>query len=124
MGFKRMNVLSLFPALLSKVARTAFSKAKVEKVGGDLKGDGMQNGGTLVIEKGGKVLLSFKQDNPADHVNPADVLKALGIDESVPNAVDEEVDAEGSGTGCKGACALPKKEVKCTGDVCELPKKK
>jgi len=47
-----------------------------------LKGDGLQNGGTLVITAGGKeVLVDFRQDNPADHVELSDILKALKIPE-------------------------------------------
>ena len=37
-------------------------------------------GGALVIDKGGKLLLEYKQEDAADHVNPEDVLKALKID--------------------------------------------
>lgn len=48
-------------------------------VEGDLKGDGFQNGGALVIDKKGKILLEFKQDDPAEHVEANDVLKALNI---------------------------------------------
>nr|KAG5706427.1 hypothetical protein BaRGS_032820 [Batillaria attramentaria] len=97
--------------------------AKAEKVGGDMKGDGMQNGGTLVVEKGGKTLLSFKQENPADHVDPAEVLKALGINEPVPGSGGEETGAAASAKCDGDVCAMPKKEPKCEGDVCEMPKK-
>jgi prostamide/prostaglandin F2alpha synthase len=46
----------------------------------DLKGDGYQNGGTMIITKGGeKVLLDYRQENAADHVDPDEILKALGI---------------------------------------------
>lgn len=107
LGFKRFNFFSIFPALLAKTSRAAISKSKAEKVGGDLKGDGMQTGGTLVVEKGGKTLLTFKQDNPADHVDLAEVLKALGIDGPVP---------EPSGSGASAAR-------KCEEDVCKRPKK-
>ncbi|XP_070207988.1 prostamide/prostaglandin F synthase-like [Littorina saxatilis] len=124
LGFKRFNFLSIFPAIFSKVSRAAYSKAKAEKVGGDLKGDGMQTGGTMVVEKGGKTLLTFKQDSPADHVDPAEVLKALGIDEPPPKSGG----ATAAGASCDGdVCAMPKKEEKpapkCEGDVCEMPKK-
>jgi len=34
----------------------------------------------LIVKKGGQeVLLSYRQENPADHVLNEDVLKALGI---------------------------------------------
>lgn len=108
LGFKRFNFFSVIGSLFAKKARDAYSKAKQEKVGGDMKGDGMQTGGTMVIEKGGKTLLTFKQDNPADHVDPAEVLKALGIDAPPPGK------PEGA-----SAAASPS----CDGDVCAMPKK-
>ena len=36
-------------------------------VGGNLLGNGFQNGGVLVVEKGGKTLHHYVQDGPADH---------------------------------------------------------
>ena len=50
-----------------------------------MKGDGYQNGGTFVMDKGGKVLLKYIQENPADHVEPSDVLKALNISAEAAN---------------------------------------
>lgn len=51
-------------------------KAKEKGIGGNLKGDGFQNGGTLIVSAGGKeVLLDYKQENVADHVELEDVLK-------------------------------------------------
>lgn len=44
-----------------------------------MKGDGFQNGGALVIDKNGKVLLEYRQEDAADHVDEKDVLKALGL---------------------------------------------
>lgn len=123
MGFRRLNFFSIFPAIFSKNARAAYSKAKAEKMGGDMKGDGMQNGGTFVVEKGGKVLLSFKQDSPADHVDPAEVLKVLGIDSPGPTPLEGA-----AAMSCEGdVCAMPKKEqpkTTCDDDnACQLPKK-
>ena len=47
---------------------------------GDMKGDGMQIGGTLVVSKGGEeVLFCHKQKSPGDHTNVDAVLKSLGI---------------------------------------------
>ena len=40
-----------------------------------MKGDGLQNGGVLVVEKGGKLLYSFTQVNPAEHASNDDILK-------------------------------------------------
>ncbi|KAK4292056.1 hypothetical protein Pmani_035153 [Petrolisthes manimaculis] len=108
LNFKRHGVLSLIPALVAKVARKAVQKAKELGVGGDMKGDGFQNGGLLVVAgKGKKVLYEYKQDNPADHAENADILKALGLEaEATVTGVDMKVtDLE-----CEDACALPSKK--------------
>jgi len=53
-----------------------FLKAKALGLGGDMKGDGYQNGGALVVEVGGsKTLLHYVQKEAPDHVSNADVLK-------------------------------------------------
>ncbi|ESO85158.1 hypothetical protein LOTGIDRAFT_235844 [Lottia gigantea] len=110
----RFNFFNIFPALFTKKSRDAISESKQQNVGGNFKGDGMQTGGTYVLEKGGNVLLEYKQDNPADHVDPNEVLKALGISGRVE--VDPIPKAEDSGS--KGAAAPV-----CENDVCQMPKK-
>lgn len=78
--FKRFGIFNLFTAMLTKTSRDAMNKAKAENLGGDLKGDYYQVGGTLVLSSGGsEVLLSHKQESLADHVEPDDVLKSLNI---------------------------------------------
>ncbi|XP_077991730.1 prostamide/prostaglandin F synthase-like [Glandiceps talaboti] len=85
------------------------NKAKQESISGNLSGDGMQNGGVLVINKGGdKVLLDFRQENPGDHVPLADVLKALNIEGEPPKSND------GASSG--------KPTVECNDDVCTIKK--
>jgi prostamide/prostaglandin F2alpha synthase len=88
LGFKRFGLMGLFPAVLSSAARFAANRAKQLGLGGDLKGDGYQNGGALVVGKGGETLLHYVQEGAPDHVSNADVLKALGIsaDGSIPTA--------------------------------------
>ena len=55
-------------------------QSKAEQLSGNLKGDGLQTGGTLVITKGGeKILMDYRQSNPADHVDNSEILKILGI---------------------------------------------
>lgn len=44
-----------------------------------MKGDGYQQGGTIVVDKGGKLLHKYIQENPADAIPLSDVLKALNI---------------------------------------------
>lgn len=59
-------------------------------MGGNLKGNGLQNGGTIVVEKGGKLLLKYVQTNPAEHVNLTDILKSLNINAGSHLPVDDK----------------------------------
>lgn len=80
MNYKRFNIFSIWMAVFNHRGRKGISKAREAGVGGDLKGDGFQNGGTLVVSAGGdKCLLSYIQENPAEHVELSKVLEALGI---------------------------------------------
>ena len=45
----------------------------------DLKGDGFQNGGALVVAKGGKLLYEYRQENVADHISKEEIVRAFGI---------------------------------------------
>lgn len=44
-------------------------------LGGDLKGDWVQVGGALVVEKGGNVLRHFVQTGPGQHLPNLEILK-------------------------------------------------
>jgi len=47
-------------------------------LGGNLSGDGFQNGGAIIVEKGGaKTLLTYVQKEAPDHVENEDVLKVV-----------------------------------------------
>ncbi|CAG0922505.1 unnamed protein product [Notodromas monacha] len=86
LGYKRHGYFSILTALISRAARAMISRVKQEGVEGNFAGDGLQTGGTLIVERGGKVLLDFKQDNPADHVEPAKILEILGIKSEAPSS--------------------------------------
>ena len=64
LNFKRISFFQLLPAILSAAARAARSRAKALGLGGNTHGDGWQNGGCLVVEKGGgeKPLLFYVQE--------------------------------------------------------------
>ena len=81
LDFKVMGYLELIPAILSAAARAAQGKAKALGLGGNMSGDGYQNGGCLVVEKGGgdKPLLYYVQKGAPDHVANSDVLKVNGV---------------------------------------------
>lgn len=52
-------------------------QGKAVNVGGDMKGDGLQNGGALIVGPGGKLLLSFRQEGPAEHISNSKILQVL-----------------------------------------------
>merc|ERR550519_670474 len=80
MAFKRIGYLAMVPELLKKITRDASARADLRGITGNLAGDGLQTGGTIVINKGGsEVLYLFKQTTFADHAPNEDILKALGI---------------------------------------------
>ncbi|CAB3364056.1 Hypothetical predicted protein [Cloeon dipterum] len=76
LGFKRFNWISVIAALFTRESRDAISRGKAANVGGDMKGDGLQNGGALIVGPGGKLLYSFKQDGPAEQVPNSKILEA------------------------------------------------
>jgi len=86
--FKTMSYLQIIPAIISSAARAAQAAAKSLGLGGNVDGDKYQNGGCLVVEKGGgdKPLLHYIQEAAPDHVANSDVLKALGIEGEAPAA--------------------------------------
>ena len=59
-----MSFLQLIPAVISATARAAQAAAKSLGLGGNMDGDKWQNGGCLVVEKGGgdKPLLHYVQN--------------------------------------------------------------
>ena len=81
LGFKSMSYLEGVLALLSAVTRAAKETARGLGLISDKVGDMYQNGGCLVVEKGGgnNPLLHFVQKGPADRVSTVEILKILGI---------------------------------------------
>ncbi|XP_068450849.1 prostamide/prostaglandin F synthase [Clinocottus analis] len=80
LGFKRYTALTVVPAALGKKVRDAAAKANSDGIKGNFSGDLLQNGGMLIVAKGGeKVLVHFIQDSPGDHLPLEDISKALGI---------------------------------------------
>jgi hypothetical protein len=44
-----------------------------------MKGDAFQNGGALIIDKGGKTLFEYRQEDAAEMISGEQILKALGL---------------------------------------------
>ena len=85
LGYRRFNWINIWSALLSQISRASLSKAKRQNISGNLSGDGLQNGGLLIVNKGGtKVLLNHREEVPGDHVANDEILRILGITEVKP----------------------------------------
>ena len=49
------------------------------KIAYNLIGDGFQKGGALIVDKNGKQLYQYVQDDLADHISNEEILTALEI---------------------------------------------
>jgi prostamide/prostaglandin F2alpha synthase len=58
----------------------AIRKALSMKITGDVRGDGFQNGGALVVDRGGNLLFEYVQEDATEHISTEDILKALKLD--------------------------------------------
>ncbi len=65
--------------MVSSKWREAFGKVKESGVGGDMKGDGFQNGGAMIVDKGGKLLYEYRQEDASEHISADEILSALNL---------------------------------------------
>lgn len=105
LGFKRAGAMSAMKQLMfSKETSRYVAHANALGVKDyNYKGDGLQQGGTYVVEKGGKVLFEHIQDGFGNHPKLEDILKSLNI---------EPVGASGTSGNVvcdDNACAIPAK---------------
>uniref|UniRef100_A0A2A4J1N5 Uncharacterized protein n=1 Tax=Heliothis virescens TaxID=7102 RepID=A0A2A4J1N5_HELVI len=95
LGFKRFNVVTILTSLFWKQSRDAIFKGRGMGLGGDLKGDWVQTGGAVLVEKGGKLLRHFVQTGPGDHLSNKEILQHFGLEneynpETMANKKPEE----------------------------------
>ncbi|XP_049944580.1 prostamide/prostaglandin F synthase-like [Schistocerca serialis cubense] len=120
LSFKRFSMFSVLAALFTSESRAAIAKGRAMKLGGDLRGDGLQNGGALVVGTGGSGVLSyFKQERPAEVLDNATILAALGLQPEPAGDTEEKTKAESPSDGTKvlegkcemnGAAGTPEKQ--------------
>ena len=80
LGYRRFNFINIWKALLSRISRAAISESKARNISGNLSGDGLQNGGLLIVSQGGSsVLLNHHEEVPGDHVENSKILEVLGV---------------------------------------------
>lgn len=77
-------------------------QANAKGIKGNYRGDGLLNGGMLIVTAGGeKVLLSYKQASPGDHVSNKQILEVLGIPSDEPKKEESEsASSGGADYGC------------------------
>ncbi|VDK30762.1 unnamed protein product [Dibothriocephalus latus] len=81
MGYGSVSVLSGIGSLFRSAGRALVRETKDKGVKGNQKGDGWQLGGLLVIEKGGRVLYSFQQQQVTENPDYSKVAEVLGVKE-------------------------------------------
>ena len=79
MEYQRFSFCDMIKKLLSVSWINAASKSRKLNLGGDMKGDAYQNGGALIVDKNGKQLFEYIQQDAAEHINAEDIFKALKI---------------------------------------------
>ena len=85
LGYRRFNWITVFKALFSQISRASLAEGKRRNIPGNLSGDALQNGGLLIVSKGGvRVLLNHREEVPGDHVPNDEILKVLGVTEIKP----------------------------------------
>lgn len=102
LGFRRYNVVSVLGGLATKETRSSLATANAKGIKGNYRGDGLLNGGMLIVTAGGeKVLLSYKQASPGDHVSNKQILEVLGIPSDKPKKEESEsASSGGADCGC------------------------
>lgn len=110
--FKRFGLLSALKTIFfNAISKKALSDAKQKKINGNLSGDGLQNGGLLVVRKGGELLLFHKEEVPGEHCPNETILRTLGVSEVDSVATSEEKteqvkELQEEAAACTDVCAI------------------
>ena len=73
------SILILILSIVNIKSIWLFQKGDKLGISGDMKGDGFQNGGALIVDKGGKQLYEYRQEDAAEHISDEEILKALKL---------------------------------------------
>jgi prostamide/prostaglandin F2alpha synthase len=82
LDYKRFSIFSLMKKLLSETFRSRKAKADGMGITGDMKGDGFQNGGALIVAKGGKQLFEYIQEDASIQITEEQILKTLKLNKN------------------------------------------
>ncbi|XP_019855199.1 PREDICTED: prostamide/prostaglandin F synthase-like [Amphimedon queenslandica] len=91
LNFKRYGVLGALKAVISSYSSKILAEARERNIEGNLKGDGLQNGGLLIVRKGGELIFLHREEFPGDFCTDETIIKALGITKTTePPSVTEK----------------------------------
>lgn len=79
LNYQRFSFFDLMKRLLSFNFKTRKAKADGMNIKGDMKGDGFQNGGALIVDKGGKQIFEYIQEDASIQITEEQILNALKI---------------------------------------------
>jgi prostamide/prostaglandin F2alpha synthase len=80
LNYRRFTSISIWGTILSSTSRSAVAEARRHGIRGNFSGNGLQNGGLLIVSKmGTKVLMNHHEEVPGDHVANEDILKVLDM---------------------------------------------
>lgn len=68
--------------VISAKWRTKYSEIKERGLTNDMKGDGFQNGGAMIVDKGGKLLYEYRQEDASEQISSEEIFKALNINQN------------------------------------------
>jgi prostamide/prostaglandin F2alpha synthase len=109
LAFKQFNICNIWGVIFSKVGRAMIRKARANGTPNNFKGNGFLTGGTLIVAKGGTdVILFYRQQELADHLENEKILAALGIDETVPENDGSAINKQPQAQECTDVCYYKK----------------
>lgn len=79
LDYKRFSFFDLMKKIFKGTFKARSAKADQMGIQHDLKGDGFQNGGALIIAKGGKQLFEYIQEDASIQITEEQILKALKL---------------------------------------------
>jgi prostamide/prostaglandin F2alpha synthase len=80
LNYDTLSMFDIAKGLLTRKWREKAALAESKGVCGNIKdGNGLQNGGALVVNKNGQTLYEYRQEDAADQISPYEILKAFNL---------------------------------------------
>ena len=80
LDYDTLSMFDIVKGLLTRKWREKAALADSKGICGNIKdGNGLQNGGALVVAQNGRTLYEYKQEDAADHISPYEIFKAFNL---------------------------------------------